>query len=124
LLKDFKGDSVAMTNCQYSIAAIGLMFNIISMIYAFDCLNPRLKLKGGISPIYFGSIANSFSNSKDYLEHYEANFSTDEQIVKQLAGQVYVNSCIAYKKFKLVAYSLRFLSISLAIWIVLLFTKI
>lgn len=87
-----------------------------SGLYHHECLNPRLKLIGGVSPIYFGTISENFKNSREYRSFFKNNFSTEENMEEEPSGQVYVNSKIAWKKFRCVAFSLRFLVASLAFW--------
>ncbi len=97
----------------------GVLFNSLSLFFAFLCLNPKLKLTGGVSPIYFGSIAENFDDSKQYEIHFDDKFTNDEHIKHELCGQIYVNSCIAQRKFKQVAYSVRLFTTSLAFWMIL-----
>jgi hypothetical protein len=103
-----------------------MLFNGASVAWAFACVNPRLRLIGGISPIYFGTISEKFGNSSEYKKFFNEKFSDESDVEEELAGQVYVNSTIAWRKFKNVAYSLRALVISLCLWsayiLILLFT--
>lgn len=105
---------------SYIVLVVSLILNALSVLWAFRCLNPRLKLIGGVSPIYFGTISEKFSNSREYRDFFKEKFSTEEDIEEELAGQVYVNSTIAWKKFRCVAFTLRFLVASLALWTVYL----
>ncbi|MFH1097336.1 MAG: Pycsar system effector family protein [Candidatus Desantisbacteria bacterium] len=104
------------TAFQYAIAGIGLVLNLISMIFSFLCLNPKLKVDDDVSPIYFGTIATQFKHSGQYQEYFEKNFGTEEQVTHELCKQVYVNSYVAYKKFQQVIYSLRYFAASLLFW--------
>ncbi len=111
---------------SYTILVCAIILNGISIAYSFCCVNPRLRLIGGISPIYFGTIAEKFNNSAAYKRFFSEKFDSESEIEEELAGQVYVNSTIAWRKFKNVAYSIRSLVASLALWgvyiLVLIFT--
>ena len=102
------------------LTLIAFGFNILSVVLAFLCINPQLKTKGSISPIYFGSIANHFEDSIHYYEHFSKTFTEHDHIAKELCSQVYLNSCIANKKFLRVTYSLRCFVGSLFCWMSLL----
>jgi len=104
----------------YLVLMAAFALNAGSITWTFKCLNPRLKMIGGVSPIYFGTISEKFKNSRQYRDFFKKNFSHEEDIEDELAGQVYMNSTIAWKKFRCVAYSLRFLVASLAFWAIYL----
>ena len=98
------------------VLAFALLLNAASVGFSFHAVNPRLKLKGGPSPFFFGSVATSFENSKQFSEFCADRLKTDEDIVYELEGQIYVNSAVAWKKFKAVAYAIRLLVGSLGCW--------
>lgn len=106
------------SNTIFTLLLLFLAFalNAASIFYAFLCVNPRLKLTGGISPIYFGTIAEKFENSNKYRQFFEEQFKEEKNIEHELAGQVYINSTIAWQKFKSVAFSIRWLVASLFFW--------
>ena len=104
------------------LSGIAIILNTASMFFSFLCLNPRLKLRGGISPLFFGSIASSFKDSIEYYEFYRSKMNTDETISKELCGQIFVNSQIANRKYRHVAYSIRLFFGSALAWI--LFTVV
>jgi hypothetical protein len=118
---DYEGSHVSWALCLGSVA---LILNIISMFYAFMCLNPRLKLRGGVSPLFFGSIAQSFKNSADYQRHFMEKMTDSESVSKELCGQIFVNSQIADRKFRNVAYSIRIFVVSILFWACFTFMKV
>ncbi len=121
LIKTYDGTSFNPTCFQYIVSGVGLIFNIISMIFAFVCLNPKLKFDNDtLSPIYFGSIALHFEKAEQYQEYINKAFSTKDQIIHELCSQIFVNSAIAYRKFRQVTYSLRCFITSLLFWLILL----
>ena len=102
---------------------LALILNVISMFFAFLCLNPRLKLGGGVSPLYFGSIASSFNNSKEYQSYFKEKMGDSESVLRELSGQIFVNSQIADRKYRNVAYSLRIFIASILTWVLLIITE-
>jgi len=118
LLDDFS------LNAKESITVgLALAFNGGSMFFAFLCLNPRIKLKGGISPLFFGSIASSFKASNEYFDYYNEKMSNEESISKELCGQIFVNSQIANRKYRNVAYSIRLFFGSISAWMAFLIIR-
>lgn len=109
----YEGAHVTLALCLGSAA---LILNAISMFYAFLCLNPRLKLRGGVSPLYFGSIAQSFNNSADYQRYFMEKMANSESVSRELCGQIFVNSQIADRKFRNVAHSIRAFVFSILLW--------
>lgn len=96
-----------------SIAIIAVLLSITSVLFSFLSINPRLRNLNPHSILYFGHIQENYSNYTDYFEHSRDVISNDTEYEKQIAEQIYVNSKIAWKKFKNITYSLRcfFLSI-------------
>ena len=93
------------------------LFSAFSSIYfSFKCLNPRLKLSGGVSPIYFRSVATSFKTSSEFLAYMKLKMGDDAGVEHEVAGQVFVNFNIASKKFEDVTWALRLLVCSLPFW--------
>jgi hypothetical protein len=119
--KEFAGQ----TNCLVSLTlSIGLTSNFLSLLFAFLSINPRLKLRGGISPLYFGSIAENLDNSREYSQMYKERLNSESDMGVELDGQIFVNSRIAWRKFKNVTWSVRFMFISLIIWILYMITML
>lgn len=99
-----------------TLAGIAISLNFISVFFAFQSVNPSLKLKGAVSPLYFGSIATSFKDSREYSDFCRERLAKDEQVTLELEGQIFVNSKIAWEKFSNVTRSIRFLTASLLLW--------
>ena len=124
LSQNLLAESQSFDSVVLIVASAALALNAISMLFAFLCLNPKLKLLGGVSPLFFGSIASSFKGSNEYYEYYRDNMNTDESISKELCGQIFVNSQIANRKYRNVAYSIRlFLGAAFA-WMLFVATRI
>lgn len=108
---------------QVALIAIAIILNGVSMAFAFLCLNPRLKLRGGKSPLYFQSIA-SFSNSEDYKLYYIKTMTEPDAQVKELCGQIYVNSEIARRKFFHAGVAIRAFSGAMLFWFLLILLRV
>jgi len=93
-------------------ALFGIL-SIISIFYAFKCLNPRLKSEKSKSAIFFGYIAQ-IEQYKDYMEYSEKVFNDNRKTIEHLTEQIHVNSQIAWKKFKNITLSIRFFFASIA----------
>lgn len=93
--------------------------SIISIFFAFICVNPRLKNKNTKSVFYFGHIAqnNDFS---EYRNYSKTILNNENLIEDQLSEQVYVNSTIAWKKFKNVSISIRFSFATISILVLII----
>ncbi len=98
------------------IGVVAILLTLISMFFAFNSLNPKLKLMGGNSPLFFGSIASGFKNSHEYQQHFDKTMHSEEAIAKELSGQIFVNSQIAMRKFTDVTYSLRWFMVAMFFW--------
>jgi hypothetical protein len=106
------------SSCSLLILAIAIGLNGASVACSFLAVNPRLKLTGGVSPFFFGSVAEKFSNSKEFSEFCSDRLITEKDVVFELEGQIYVNSTIAWRKFKNVAWALRCLVASFIAWVI------
>ena len=104
------------SKAEWIVLCVACALNVLSILFSFLCLNPRLKLKGGLSPFYFGSIAQNFSHSGEYENHVAEALEDDSDLAHELCGQIYVNSCIADRKFRHVTHSLRLFASSLLVW--------
>ncbi|WP_419835986.1 Pycsar system effector family protein [Endozoicomonas atrinae] len=115
LYKAFDG-SIDSSGLTKTLSITGLLLNVISVFFAFTCINPRLNVTGTQSPLYFGAIA-SFASADSYQSHFNNKFVTPESVEKELSRQIYINSKIADRKYKNVTYSMRSFVVSLAPWI-------
>jgi hypothetical protein len=94
------------------------VFSMISMYFCFKALNPKLSLLGRDSPIYFGSIARSFTTSSQYLNYLQERMSDDSKIEHEIADQLLINNQIAWQKFVDSTYAIRLAFLSLIFWTV------
>jgi hypothetical protein len=95
--------------------------SIISIYFAFKCINPRLKNLNPNSIIYFGHIKEKYSSFEDYYNMTDGILQNENEFSKQIAEQIHVNSQIAWKKFFNVTWSIRFFIFSIIILLVTIF---
>jgi hypothetical protein len=101
-----------------SVAAVAtLTLAAISIFYAAACLNPTLKIGQSDSIIFYGHIAKRLhpGATSDEAERVRKEFDADfcrtvtepEELVGEVADQVWANSRIAWKKYRLITQSGR-----------------
>ncbi len=106
---------IALKNSNWTLgfSFASLIFSLISIVFAFLCINPRLKNENSNCIIYFGNIQKKFKTADEYSIHSTEILSDETGYQKQLAEQIHTNSTIAWKKFSNVAWSIRFFAGSL-----------
>lgn len=87
-------------------------FLIKSIFKSFKSIYPDIEIRE-TSMFYFGSIAKQGQNK--FVKEFEE--LKDEEILKQINSQVYINSQIAFNKFKSVKQSIKNLYVSVIFWI-------
>lgn len=70
--------------------------------------------------MYYGHIAKLKSH-KEYLDLVSNKFGDEVEFEKQITEQIYVNSVIAWKKFKNVGWAIRFFFGSIIVLFVSMF---
>lgn len=95
------------SNTVMCFSIFSITFAVLSSLFAFLCINPRLKNNNPKSIIYFGHIQKKFSNFNDY--HTKAEDILANDYSSELAEQIYSNSKIAWAKFSNVTWCIRFL---------------
>ena len=86
---------------------------IVSIVFSFFVINPRLKNKNSTSLIYFGHIQEKYKDYSSYFIDVKDTFSDLEKVNKQISEQIHTNSNIAWKKFTYVTKSMRYFFVSL-----------
>lgn len=94
-----------------------LLTSVISILFSFLTLNPRLKSVNKKHSLFFGNIAQ-FESFNEFKNDYNKIFKNEKIISVQLSEQIFTNSKIAWEKFKFVSYSLRFMFISFLLIVV------
>ncbi len=98
---------------RFILMVITGIWSLISMFFAFNTVNPRLKNPASKSIIYFGDVHKKFRSAEEYYLFGQEQFKDSDKVFRDLSDQVYVNSTIAYKKFYNVSWALRFFVLSL-----------
>lgn len=95
-----------------------VIFLIISIFYAIVCLYPQ-KTETYKNVIYYKSISEKFNSSEDYSCEVE-KLITEKSLKEQLSKQIYQISTVATKKYEKVTCSLKFFSLEIILFFVLI----
>jgi hypothetical protein len=106
------------SNTRMFFLTVTGVFSVVSIYFAFNTVNPRLKNPATKSIIYFGDIHKKFQTAEEYYQFGQKRFQDSEEVFRDLSDQVYVNATIAYKKFFNVAWALRFFVLSFLTFLV------
>ena len=111
-----------LSNSVFSsvFAFLAVIFSFLSVLFSFLAINPKLKNQNPNSIIYFGHVQEKY---KSYIEYYEQSqqiLMDENEYDKQIAEQIFINSKIAWKKFKNVSYSIRCFFFAIIILILML----
>ncbi|MCR6641726.1 MAG: DUF5706 domain-containing protein [Sporocytophaga sp.] len=106
---------LALSKSYYQIflTIVTVLLSGISITYAFLCLNPSLKNSNPKSIIYFGHVQAHNKSCNEYIQNSKAILEDDTLLIEQEAEQVYINSTIAWKKFRFVSLAIRFYFLSI-----------
>lgn len=87
---------------------------VASGVFAALALWPRLKSREApTSPLYFNHIARKHPDSSTYYQTLKLLSSASEDMVRELAAQVWSNAHVAHKKFRWAGYAMVALIASL-----------
>lgn len=99
--------SLTQSKTVLIIAILFAILSLVSIIFSFRCLNPNLKNENPTSVIYFGHIAKNNKDFKEYYSNSKPIIENDESFLEQISEQIFVNSEIAWKKFRRATWSFR-----------------
>lgn len=101
LLKDFQERNCLVT-IGVSLSVVGLFSGVF---FCIKTLRPRIRNhfypKG--NSLFYGDIATFHDNHADYSRRFRALSNNHEELLEELAQQIYRNSQIAHKKSKAVS---------------------
>jgi len=97
--------------------------SLISIAFAFLCVNPSLKTGPATSIIYFGHIYQDLSQIV-YKKRAKEIIDDEEKLTDQITEQIYVISKIAWVKYRNVGWSIRFFIVSLVIMLIAIFSYV
>ena len=92
--------------------------SLISMYSAFRCLTPRIFKNFRPSVIFFGSIVEQYPDDQSYLQALRKKMNSEELFEEEIAEQIYINSRVAFRKFKDVSTAIRFFALGLVFLII------
>lgn len=110
-------DSVWITILVFAYGLVSL----ISITFAFLCVNPTLKNVNPTSIIYFGHIYKDLTQA-DYKTRAQTIIDDEDKLTDQITEQIHIISKIAWNKYRNVGWSLRFFITSLVIILVTIFS--
>lgn len=91
------------------LSIILVLLALISIALCFMTLNPSLKNDNPTSTIYFGHIKEKYADYEEYHNDVTTKIDSNE-FDKQIAEQIFVNSKIAWSKFRNVTWAIRLFS--------------
>jgi len=94
------------------------MASLVSMYSAFRCLTPRIFKNFRPSVIFFGSIVEQYPDDESYLGALRKKMAVEELIEEEIAEQIFINSRVAFRKFKDVSRAIRFFALGLSFLII------
>ena len=95
-------------NLQITLSTITAISALLSLVFCFLTINPKLNNILNKSIIYFGTIKN-YSDFKELNDSIES--TSDEDFNLMMSEQIYINSKIAWSKFINVSWAIRFFAL-------------
>lgn len=89
--------------------------SLLAIFFGFRVIQPRVFPPSYVSVIFFGSVVSNFKDMESYHQFVNKLLDRKEGLDIDLARQIYINSVIASKKYRDVAYSIRFFVASLVL---------
>ena len=103
----------------YIILGLWFICTATSIYFSIRCFMPRLEGNYDKNVFYFGDVITKFGSIKEFSKTFYNISLNEEELFDQLGQQIFIISKIAALKFKYVNRSLRFLALSLLIFLVL-----
>lgn len=103
----------------YIILGLWFLCTATSIYFSIRCFMPRLEGNYDKNVFYFGDVITKFGSIKEFSKTFYNISLNEEDLFDQLGQQIFIISKIAALKFKYVNRSLRFLALSLLIFLVL-----
>jgi preprotein translocase subunit SecY len=98
---------------------VGATMWLLSAYNAVQCLRPRIGGEDPISLIYFSHIVRRFPRDfREYQRAAQNELATSDQVVSQLAQQVWANAHIAQRKHSNARLALDFLILTVTLALV------
>jgi hypothetical protein len=111
VLDDFKAHGVRAVLLSAAIVCVG-----ISALLSLQILAPRLRTGESRSLIYFDHIARRYEGERNaFVDNYIALIEHDDDLVRQVADQIWSNSRVARHKFRRVSFAIWFLGAAMVL---------
>ncbi len=105
-------NKICLENVQRIILFVAIILLICGCLLSIFALRGRIKSKVNyVSMIYFGSISNM--DRKEYFDKSEK--INEKQSINDIKNQIYINSCICNKKFKIYNLALYCLVVAISL---------
>ncbi len=99
-------NAIGSSKLMLFMTVLVITLSVLSILFCFLTLNPRLKNTNHSSLVYFGHINDKYNNYLDYYNDLD-RISETEEFEKHVSEQIYHNSSIAAKKFFFVNWAIR-----------------
>ncbi len=109
------GTIIATSIWLLLLLALSLILGALTLLYALKCILPRLKVGEAKSLIFFGHIAQAFSDAKAYQEMVERHLNEPSGLRDHLVHQIWSNAVVAWDKYKTSTWALRFFAFGLVL---------
>jgi hypothetical protein len=86
---------------------------MVSIYYCFKCFKPQMELKYDKNVFFFRDAVYSFGNAEEYTKALVEICGSEDQMYKQLAEQIHVESKIIDQKFICVRKSIKYFGLSI-----------
>lgn len=86
---------------------------MVSIYYCFKCFKPQMELKYDKNVFFFRDAVYSFGNAEEYTKTLVEICGSEDQMYKQLAEQIHVESKIIDQKFICVRKSIKYFGLSI-----------
>lgn len=110
-------EAISTNEILLLISVLNVIIALVSLFFAIKCVSPQLKNNNPNSIIYFGHIQEKFDNYEDYFK-FSKEVIDNDKFDEYIAEQIYINSKVAWKKFKDVTWSIRTFSLNIALLVI------
>lgn len=103
----------------YVFMAFWFLATVVSIYFSIRCFMPRIEGKYEKNMFFFGDVISKFGTINDFSKSFYRLSLKEEELFDQLGQQIFIISKIADQKFRYVNRSLRFLAISLLLFLMM-----
>lgn len=116
-------DNISHNSFLVALALLAGLCSLGAIIYAFRSINPRLLVPERPSIVFFQAIVSHYPSVDSYRDGaYDILDAEEPGIDDELCRQIHINARIASRKFRDVAYSIRFFVSSILVLLIMMLT--